>query len=89
MIEKVSVVFHGAATLRLEASVKDAVIQNTLGTKRVLELCQQIINIEVKYKYINTSSQFYNKTSLLFVAQNNLILNLRMLYSVFISPFRC
>lgn len=37
---EVSVVFHCAATLRLEAKLKDAIEMNTMGTARVLELCR-------------------------------------------------
>ncbi|XP_017779308.1 PREDICTED: putative fatty acyl-CoA reductase CG5065 [Nicrophorus vespilloides] len=44
--ETVSVVFHMAASLRLEAGVKDAVLANTLGTKRVMDLCKQMKNIK-------------------------------------------
>lgn len=47
LIENVSAVIHMAATLRLEAALKDAIIQNTLGTKRVLELCKKMKKIEV------------------------------------------
>ncbi|XP_046466382.1 putative fatty acyl-CoA reductase CG5065 isoform X1 [Neodiprion pinetum] len=39
LAEEVSIVYHCAATLRLEAKLKDAVEMNTVGTSRVLELC--------------------------------------------------
>lgn len=38
LINETNIVFHCAATLRLEANLKDAVQMNTVGTKRVLEL---------------------------------------------------
>lgn len=52
LTEEISVVIHMAATLRLEAALKDAVIQNTLGTKRVLELCKQMKEIKVRCYYL-------------------------------------
>lgn len=51
LIEEVSVVIHMAATLRLEAALKDSIIQNTLGTKRVMELCQKMKKLEVSHSY--------------------------------------
>ncbi|KAK6628958.1 hypothetical protein RUM43_002775 [Polyplax serrata] len=43
--EEVSVVFHGAATLKLESNLRDAVEMNTWGTWRVLELAKQMKNL--------------------------------------------
>lgn len=56
-------VIHMAATLRLEAALKDAIIQNTLGTKRVLELCKKMKKIEasfvlIKLNYLTVQCQF-------------------------------
>ncbi|XP_066250286.1 putative fatty acyl-CoA reductase CG8306 [Euwallacea similis] len=42
LIENVSVVFHMAATLKLEASLKDAIEQNTSGTAMVLDVVKQL-----------------------------------------------
>ncbi|KAL1117018.1 hypothetical protein AAG570_004346 [Ranatra chinensis] len=47
LVEEVSVVIHGAATLRLEAKLKDAVRMNTEGTFRVMRLCQQMKKLKV------------------------------------------
>lgn len=47
VLDKVSVVFHLAASLRLEAAMKDAVLANTVGTKTVLDFCSQIKNLVV------------------------------------------
>lgn len=44
---KVSVVFHCAATLKLEACLKDAVEQNTAGTERVVDVAKKIKNLAV------------------------------------------
>lgn len=43
--KETSIVFHLAATLRLEALLKDAIQMNTSGTKRVLELCKKMPNL--------------------------------------------
>jgi fatty acyl-CoA reductase len=45
--EEVSVVFHCAATLRLEAKLKDAVEMNTTGTWRVLQLARGMKQLKV------------------------------------------
>lgn len=37
--------FHCAATLRLEANLKDAIEMNLTGTKRVIDLCQKVRNL--------------------------------------------
>lgn len=43
---EVNIVFHLAATLRLEANLKDALEHNTMGTVRVIEICRKIKNLE-------------------------------------------
>lgn len=45
--EEVSVVFHCAATLRLEANLKDAVEMNAFGTWRVLQLARGMTQLKV------------------------------------------
>ncbi|CAG2066379.1 unnamed protein product, partial [Timema podura] len=48
LLEKeVTVVFHGAATLRLEAILKDAVEMNLNGTWRILQLCKKMSRLKV------------------------------------------
>lgn len=44
----VSVIIHSAATLRLEAKLKDAVQMNVVGTYRVLELAKTMPKLKVK-----------------------------------------
>lgn len=43
---EVNLVFHMAASLRLEANLKDALEHNTRGTVRVIELCRKMKNLE-------------------------------------------
>lgn len=47
LIQETSIVFHGAATLKLESNLKDAVEMNTSGTWRVIQICKQMKNLEV------------------------------------------
>lgn len=47
LIEEVSIVFNGAASLRLEAGLKDAIRHNTTGTKHVLDLAVEMKKLEV------------------------------------------
>nr|CAD7427540.1 unnamed protein product [Timema monikensis] len=44
---EVTVVFHSAATLRLEAILKDAVEMNLNGTWRMLQLCKKMSRLKV------------------------------------------
>lgn len=47
LIDNVSVVFHMAATLKLEANLRDAVEQNTAGTATILDVAKKIKNLAV------------------------------------------
>ncbi|CAH1170050.1 unnamed protein product [Phaedon cochleariae] len=42
LVEEVSVVFHMAATLKLDAKLRDAVDQNTAGTARVIDVSKKM-----------------------------------------------
>ncbi|XP_043259671.1 putative fatty acyl-CoA reductase CG5065 [Colletes gigas] len=54
VISEVNLVFHCAATLRLEAKLKDAIEMNTVGTKRVLDLCKKMKHLEA-FVYLSTA----------------------------------
>lgn len=45
VIRETNIVFHCAATLKLEANLKDALDMNTTGTKRVLDIMKQMPNL--------------------------------------------
>ncbi|KAK3932150.1 Putative fatty acyl-CoA reductase [Frankliniella fusca] len=51
----VSVVFHCAATLKLEGSLKDALHYNTRGTQRALRLAKELPHLKV---FVHTSTAF-------------------------------
>jgi fatty acyl-CoA reductase len=46
--DEVAVVFHCAATLRLEAKLKDAIEMNTAGTWRILQLARGMKQLKVR-----------------------------------------
>ncbi|XP_066995731.2 putative fatty acyl-CoA reductase CG5065 isoform X1 [Anabrus simplex] len=46
LLSEVSIVFHCAASLRLEAELKPSVQHNTTGTHRVLQLCLAMENLK-------------------------------------------
>lgn len=50
-----NIVFHCAATLRLEANLKDALDMNTTGTKRVLDVAKKMKNL---LAFIHLSTAF-------------------------------
>jgi alcohol-forming fatty acyl-CoA reductase len=47
LCQKVSVVFHSAATVKFDEKLKLSVTINMLGTKRLVELCQRMTRLEV------------------------------------------
>lgn len=47
VLRDTTIVFHMAATLRLEANLKDAIDMNTTGTKRVIDLCHRMSNLQL------------------------------------------
>ena len=52
---EVSMVFHFAATLRLEAPLKDNVSMNTVGTQRVLDIARRFKQLVV---FVHLSTAF-------------------------------
>lgn len=55
LADNVTVVFHFAATLKLEAKLKDAIDQNTAGTARVLDVAKKIKNLKA---FVHLSTAF-------------------------------
>lgn len=57
LINEINLVFHMAATLKLEGTLKDAINMNTAGTLRLLELCKEMKKLEA---LIHLSTAFCN-----------------------------
>jgi fatty acyl-CoA reductase len=57
VVTEVNVVFHSAATVRFNESLKSAVMLNTLGTQRVVQLCRDIHNLQVLFCYLFSGVQ--------------------------------
>lgn len=55
LLNEVQILFHFAATLRLEAKLKDAIEMNTTGTKRVLELAKEMKQLQA---FVHLSTAF-------------------------------
>nr|XP_033320820.1 putative fatty acyl-CoA reductase CG5065 [Megalopta genalis] len=55
LMDEVDVVFHCAATLRLEAKLPDAIEMNTIGTKRVLDLAKKMKRLK---SFVHLSTAF-------------------------------
>jgi fatty acyl-CoA reductase len=47
LAERVSIVFHAAATIRFDAPLRQAVMINVRGTKYMLDLAKEMKNLEV------------------------------------------
>lgn len=50
LAEEVSIIYHCAATVRFDETLKKAVLLNTRGTKLMLELAKTIPKLEVSYR---------------------------------------
>ena len=57
LINNVNVVIHSAATLDFQAALKPTVFINLLGTRRVMQLCQEIKNLT---SMVHISSAYVN-----------------------------
>lgn len=55
LFNEVSIVFNGAASLRLESGLKDAIRHNTTGTKHVLDLAVEMKNLA---SFVHLSTAF-------------------------------
>lgn len=55
LLKEVSVIFHFAATLKLESNLYDAIDQNTGGTLRVLDLAKEMTQLEA---FVHLSTAF-------------------------------
>lgn len=55
--ENVSIVFHLAATVKFDETLKDSVSINVLGTQRLIELCHDMVNLEA---LIHVSTAYSN-----------------------------
>lgn len=56
LIRSVSVVFHSAATVKFDEALKLSVTINMLGTKRLVQLCHRMRNVEVRETYFSLPS---------------------------------
>lgn len=52
--QNVSVVFHVAASVRFDNTLRDAIFLNTRGTKDIVEMCQKMQKLEVLV-YVSTA----------------------------------
>lgn len=64
--ENVNIVFHSAATVRFDQSIKEAANMNTLGSKRLWDLCSEMKNlksiIHVSTAYTNPQRKVVGET---------------------------
>lgn len=52
LTEKVSIVFHSAATVRFHGPLKKFINHNVLGTQAIMELCRDIKNLQVSFHFL-------------------------------------
>ncbi|XP_012057002.1 PREDICTED: putative fatty acyl-CoA reductase CG5065 [Atta cephalotes] len=57
LIRSVSIVFHSAATVKFDEALKLSVTINMLGTKRLVQLCNRMHNVEA---FIHVSTAYCN-----------------------------
>lgn len=59
LINEVNIIFHCAASIRLEEPLKDSINNNVIGTLRLLQLAEKMKNLQV-FSYMSTAySQSY------------------------------
>lgn len=72
LCRNVSIVFHSAATVKFDEKLELSVKINMLGTKRLVELCHRMKNLDVCWKFHTfiSESRFYeNQSHILFESQ--------------------
>lgn len=52
--EEVTIVFHGAATVRFDEKLKTAIEVNVYGTKQMMQLCAECRNLLVRNEWMTT-----------------------------------
>lgn len=55
----VSVVFHSAATVKFDEKLKLSVTINMLGTKRLVQLCQRMVSLDVSHIFISLTLRLH------------------------------
>ncbi|KAK9295142.1 hypothetical protein QLX08_010453 [Tetragonisca angustula] len=63
LINETNIIFHCAATLRLESKLKDAIDMNTIGTKRVIELSKKMKKLKA-FVHLSTAFCYADKEEL-------------------------
>lgn len=49
LLAETDIIFHCAANVRFDLSLKEAIINNTLGTYRVLEFAKKMTKLQVSF----------------------------------------
>jgi alcohol-forming fatty acyl-CoA reductase len=63
LINEVSVVFHSAATVKFSDPLPITLQMNTFGTKRIVQLCKEIKQIEARINFFKQARNFHICTS--------------------------
>ncbi|KAG5900303.1 hypothetical protein JTB14_000829 [Gonioctena quinquepunctata] len=54
ILEQTNIVFHSAATVKFNEDLKNAIIHNSLGTRRVLDVCSKMQQLK-SFVYVSTA----------------------------------
>lgn len=93
LLEEVTIVFHVAATVRFNESLRDAANLNTLGTQRVMELCVKMRNLKVflgdfqPFSFFSYVKHAFYRVSCTF-QRHTVIQRVRMLENLCIHRYR-
>lgn len=49
LAEEVNVVFHGAATIKFDEHIRVAININVLGTREIIKLAKEMVNLKVMF----------------------------------------
>lgn len=60
LINKVNIIFHGAATVRFNEHIRVAMNINVSGTREVVKLARKIINLKVNNIMVDLGINFFS-----------------------------
>jgi len=61
ILENVNIVLHSAATVRFDEKLKMAIAINVHGTKEIIKLAKEIVNLKVRFKITKVAIKLTNK----------------------------
>lgn len=81
LVEEVNLIFHMAATVRFDETLRQATNINVRGTRDVIELAKQVTNIKVMYNEVSFQVDYMCSAFLQLFPPNKCLFRKRSPYS--------